>query len=478
MHINGIDMEPYFRVNEIKGRGLAPQEIETITVLGRDGAYYAGKRLPSRELEVTITIIADDPESLRTKIVEINEILNVDEPVEITFPDEPQYTYFGIPAEVSEDYEFTYFHQTEFTIFCPSPYKYGVEITADFPGDYVAVENLGTADVGAVYELQVLEDTPFALIQNQYDEYMLVGNPTSVEDTTYKKFERIYYSDGDNLTGWTTANAGEVKGEIMGTMGIGGNTRFQPSSYGTSTLGWHGPAIKTSLPEAVQDFRFQSWISLYNTASPDLLGKVELYLLDVNGNIVTRMGMMEGSARMANTYGHSYLYSGEDYKRLIYEPGDRPGNWNDFAGVVRIQRSGNSWYAYIAKTDTATGRHHARRSVFWTDYENKYMTPVSQIVVYISQYKSYDTPNTLGVYSLSVDKINQPTDDEIDLALHQDDILTLDHEQEVVLVNGEPRNDLVAFGSDFFKLHKGSNELFVYPNSTFTTKATYRELFR
>src|SRR5690625_3577628 len=118
MIFNGIDMSEYFRVNEITGRGLGPQEIQMIEVLGRDGAYYAGKRLPSRELTVKITIVAEDPETLREKIVDINEIFDVEEPVAIKFPDEMKYTYFGIPTDISESYEFTYFHQTQFTIIC------------------------------------------------------------------------------------------------------------------------------------------------------------------------------------------------------------------------------------------------------------------------------------------------------------------------------------------------------------------------
>ncbi|PWU68321.1 distal tail protein Dit [Gracilibacillus dipsosauri] len=456
---------------------FAARRRNLLTVPGYPGGYLRSTDIEPLPIDQPVGFrIKDDADALAKKD-ELAEWLLTDKPVPLEFDDEPGRIYFAVVQNTLDDFEkMAVLRSGTIQFLCPDPYAYGPEMQFSAPSDYFNIRNDGTAEAEPVFELEVKEPVTFAMIQNQFNEYNMIGRPTEVDNTTYKKFERVFYSDGDTLNGWTTANAGEVYGDIMGQMAVGGNTRFQPSSYGSSTIGWHGPAIKTSLPEALQDFRMQTWISMYNKVSPNLLGKIELYLLDVNGNIVTRVGMMDGSAKMANMYGLARAYSGESYHTFIYEPGDQPGNWNDFAGVLRIQRSGNRWYAYFAKTDTTTGRHHTRRSVFWTDYHNIFTDRVAQIVVYIAGYKTYPTPNALGVYSLSVDKINQQAEG-IPYIADVGDIITFDHTQNgQVYINGEPYEDN-NLGADYFTLKKGDNQLVALPDSAFHISGKYRRRF-
>lgn len=363
------------------------------------------------------------------------------------------------------------------TFICPDPYAYGPEIPYTFPSDYVSVTNEGTHESKPVFELEVLTPVTFAMIQNQHDEYMMIGSPIDVETKTYQKYERIFYSDCNTLTGWSTGNTGEVDGVISGQMAVREGTRFQPSDYGAGTKVWHGPAVKTSLPETVQDFRMQAFVSLYNETSADLLGRVYISLLDVNGNMVATVGMHDASARTANMYGVAKAGSLTDFHSLIYEYGDKRGNWNDFSGILRIQREGNHWYAYFAKV--TNGRHHTRRWVNWTDYENKYSNKVAQVAIHIAKYDNYPHPHTLGVYSVSVDKINQPINaNEIDTPFIAGDIITFDHKDKVILVNGEARKDLKQFGASYFGLEPGENKLTVAPFDSFNITTKYRETFK
>src|SRR5690606_9973482 len=125
----------------------------------------------------------------------------------------------------------------------------------------------------------------------------------------------------------------------------------------------------------------------------------------------------------ALAWGEARAGTNSDGHFLINEYGDKPGNWNNFSGHVRIEREGNLWRAYFAKVDTSTGRHHTRRSVTWIDTQNKYSRTVSQVVVHIGAYGTYAPIGSLGVYSINVFKINNPSQDEVPYIAEEGDVV-------------------------------------------------------
>ena len=125
MLFNNVDLSPYLRIKEIKGRGMVTSEIQLYEGLRRNGARFKRKRRPPRTLEIRADIKALNREDLRGKLEELNGILAVPEPVPIVFPDEPNRTYIGIPAASSEDGEVTYLHKGVLNIICPDPDKLG-----------------------------------------------------------------------------------------------------------------------------------------------------------------------------------------------------------------------------------------------------------------------------------------------------------------------------------------------------------------
>jgi predicted phage tail component-like protein len=474
MWFNGIDLSNYFYVLEVTGRSLSANEISTITVPGMDGSYITSKRKPSVTLNVKAMIVKETENELRQVIDELNDILDTDEEAEIVFSDEPDKTYYGILSDISEDYEIRGVHVVTITFFRSKPYKYGTEKEAIFPSDVVSLPYNGTAPGDPIFELEALQPVTFALIQNHLNEYMMIGKPIDVTDTPYAKYERVFYSDCDSLIGWTTAAPGEIDGNIAGTMQTNG-TRFQASDYGTG-LSWHGPAIKTSLPEVLTDFKMTAWIALYNGYAARQVGRVEIYLLDPNGNQVGKVAMKDLRTGMSLAWGEARAGTNDDGHFLINEYGDKPGNWNDFAGHVELSREGNRWRAYFAMVDTSTGRHHTRRYVEWVDTENKFIRNVAQVVVHVGQYGSNE-PISCGVYSISIFKINHDQPNKVPYIADVGDIITFDHVTKDILINGESRKDLKDFGARFFELQKGENQFVVLPSNSFAVRVRYRERF-
>ncbi|WP_425597646.1 phage distal tail protein [Virgibacillus salarius] len=309
------------------------------------------------------------------------------------------------------------------------------------------------------------------MVQNQDNQYMLIGDPLDVESEPYQRYERLLYSSADSLVGWTTAGTGEIDGMVSGTMEAV-NNRFQAADYGSGS-GWHGPAIKQSLPETVQDFRLQTWITLDNSGTT--VGRIELYLLDVNGNQVAKISMKDAKSGERLGYGEARAGGPLDNHFLISEYGDRKGNWNNFAGILRIEREGQHWSAFFGIGNAQNG-YHARRRAYWTDTRDKYNTPIAQVVVHMGQYGNH-APCVGGIYSVSVDKINHQ-EYGTPVIVQTGDLVRFDTKNEDVWINGESRKDILDFGSDFFSLKPGDNQLIVLPDGNFKTTLKYRDTFR
>lgn len=474
MLFNGIDLSPYLRIKEIHGRGISPSELTLIDVPAMDGAYYSQKRRPPRVIEIEADIRASNREELRTKLDQLNAILDVDQPVPIVFPDEPNMIYYGIPESTGEGNEYTFLHQGQLTIICPDSYKYGDEVIVEFPSDVVTVTNEGTTEADPVFDLEVLEPVTFAMIQNQDEDYMMIGRPVDVEDVVYTRLTTILNDNASSLVGWTHLPDGATldTGIVGGTMTVRGGYAFTPESYGTNPNGWVGPAIRRSLSEQVQDFRCEIRIGAFNTYGE--VGSIELHLLDENDNTVAVMAMRDSTTREENRAVIQLGQEGNRYFLLNYNGGYR-ATWNDFSGVIRLEREGNAFQARVAMVDADTGMHYRRHNtpVFYDTLGN-YQAPIAQIVVYIAKAKDYE-PYDMLMNNIYVGRINQEIG--IPYIADEGDVITFDHVNKDILLNGESRKDLKDFGATFFKLKRGFNQLIVHPDS-FNTRLKYRKRFK
>ena len=474
MIFNGIDLSPYLRIKEIHGRGISPSELTLIDVPAMDGAYYSQKRRPPRVIEIEADIRASNREELRTKLDQLNAILDVDQPVPIVFPDEPDMIYYGIPESTGEGNEYTFLHQGQLTIICPDPYKYGDEVIVEFPSDVVTVTNEGTTEADPVFELEVLEPVTFAMIQNQDEDYMMIGRPVDVEDVVYTRLSTILNDNCSSLVGWTHLPDGATldTGIVGGTMTVRGGYAFTPESYGTNPNGWVGPAIRRSLSEQVQDFRCEIRIGAFNTYGE--VGSIELHLLDENDNTVAVMAMRDSTTREENRAVIQLGQEGNRYFLLNYNGGYR-ATWNDFSGVIRLEREGNAFQARVAMVDSDTGMHYRRHNtpVFYDTLGN-YQAPIAQIVVYIAKAKDYE-PYDMLMNNIYVGRINQEIG--IPYIADEGDVITFDHVNKDILLNGESRKDLKDFGATFFKLKRGDNQLAIHPDA-FNASLRYRTRFK
>lgn len=339
----------------------------------------------------------------------------------------------------------------------------------------IKMDYLGTKEADPVIELEVLTPVTFALIQNQDNEYMMIGKPVDVESVPFTRLQTVLSDGCSSLVGWSAVPQGTVldTGIVGGTMKVHGGYAFTADTYGTNPNGWVGPAIKKSLSAPVQDFRAEVQLAASNTGGQ--VGSIELHLIDENDNLIAVLAMRDATASRANNRAVVQLGSAGKRKTILDYYGDRPGTWNDFSGIIRLEREGAEFRVYVTELD-AKGNHVGRHTAQpFFDTLGAYQGRIAQVLVYDAKAKSYSTYSKL-LHNIYIGKINQQTG--IPYIANTGDIITFDHTRKgSILLNGEPRKDLKDFGADYFKLKSGVNTLILHPGESFNTSIRYRERY-
>lgn len=203
MIFNGNDLSPYLKIKSIKGRGIINNDIYLRDAINMDGAHFQSKKRPLRPIYIEANIIASNRESLRTRIDTLNGLLNVNEPKQIIFSDQPSMEFKGIFAQSGEDEEFPFMHQGQMTIVCPDPNKYGnthTHLPEEFVDDSITVQNNGTEKAYATVEVLFNADMPDFIITNGLDTLRIifnfvVGNTLEID---FKK-RKVYINNQLNM---------------------------------------------------------------------------------------------------------------------------------------------------------------------------------------------------------------------------------------------------------------------------------------
>lgn len=481
---NGVDLVEeftddtdgsYLIINEVSGRGIVGKVNNLIEVPYRDGAYPLGSHTPVRRIEVTLTLKGNSFEDLRKKIEKLNSIFDTgNAEVPIKFTDELDRVYYGKIDSTDYVLEVSHVSKYHLTIICSDPYKYGPEKPFSFETDYFNIRNEGTAEAEPIFELEVKEPITFAMLQNQFDEYNMIGRPYDENQEPVNRFDTVFHDNGSTLTGWTEVTPGStIEGGITGgKMGIYGGYAFYAESFGSNPNGWVGPAVKKSLSRPIQDFRMTMDLETLNRQGN--VGKIQIDLLDVNENVMASVQMVDATNgawrnRAIITAGPY----GTGHQILNHSP--EGGGWNDFRGVLRVERIGNTFYAYVARV--TDGRHHGRlNSQPFIDNFGHYLAEVAQVRVYIAKSKIYN-PFPIYFHGGNVWEINDLSNNEIPYIAHPGDIITFDHTNNgQIYINGEPYEDTIL-GTDYFTLKKGDNNILAMPDNAFKTSGRYRERY-
>ncbi|MFE7821803.1 distal tail protein Dit [Priestia megaterium] len=461
----------------LKGRkrpAWAPLTRNLLTVSNHPGAYLKSTQVGVRELTVPVAIEGKDIADIQKLKEDLADWLVTDTAKELVFDDEPDRSYFGIVDETFDPEEIVKVGTGELKFICLDPYKYGKTKVQRSDSGTLEVRNEGNIKALPTFEIQVDNDYTNIDISNG-NEINRIGRQVNIEDYAAKREEVALNDSLSTLTGWAkTEGKVHIDGLATGNMKSDGS-RFLPVDFGTMNDTWHGPFYKKSLGQTLIDFRMEAIVELVNTGE-DKFGKVEWYLLDENNLPVCMLTIKDVDSTGKRIYATLRTGGGDQgFKDLISTHGDQEHTFWNFYGMLRIERTRNRWTAYVTVINRDTGKHVARSFVEYYDTEQQFIRNPSQVGIYMAQYGERKV-SSLRAYDVKVWKLNLLTENQIPYIVKAGDVVTFDHKNQVISINGEPRMDLKAFSGEFFRLNRGINSITTSP--PLPTKATWREGYK
>lgn len=478
---NGIEKDYLVPLTGRRRSAWAPISRILVTAPGMAGAYLSRTETQIREIVVPVIINAENIEDLQKIKEDMAEWLVHDEPKELIFKDEPDRVYYAVVDGELELDEIFSTGRGEITFICPDPYKYGPEKVVEPTSDEFIIENDGTAEAKPIIELTATEKATFAMVSNGIEEYNIIGTPSDDDVVVVDEKTSVLYENGSTIDEWQTATLEmldtyhiDAIGGQMTTDGAG----IRADGYGTGQK-LHGPAVFKELNNPIQDFELVTTFDIISQREVDHF-RMGIMLHDVNMNNIGHLGIKDDSRiyKRRVPLGRVGPWGGEkrDVRNVIGDADRVDGVTDTTLFYLRMSRVGNTFEFYIG--EWRNQRHIRKWSGTYRDIDNEYTNPLRYVTIYITNYADRLQPLRLRITNVELFEINKAEVDQTPYIIYPGEVVTFDHVTKDILLNGESRKDLKAFGGSFFTLKKGINTLTVTPENTFNTKITYRERYK
>ncbi len=465
----------YLTVTSKKRPAYPPITRNLLKIPSRLGEVPQSTTIEAKVLQVDISIMGSDMGDLQKVKEDLAAWLVTKDPEELIFDDEPDRIYYAYVSEGFDPEEIATIGKGTITFICPDSQKIGInERVVPFNSDgSVTTQISGTAEAFPILRATFnQQSTFFNVVVDNKEDYVLIGQPETVEQTLVHGWQDVLYLNGETMTGW--ANGTYVDGGVVGGNIVSDGKQYVVDGWGTGNE-WHGPAKVIGLPRSLKNFRIDSIVN-FGVNNPNQVGRVEIYLLDVNGAVIGKLALKDMHGYQSLVYGEARVGNFSYGKHIINSTGRRKGDWNEFSGILRIERYNDRWDAYIAQFNYETRKYE--RTVYGTTYydtANSFSANLAQIQIHFGQWKAYTTPYRYGIdYIRVMEKNYTDSNDIADLIIKRGDELILDFEEGKVYLNGIRAMKHFTPGGRFFGLSPGIRTIGTSPQGIADVEMTYR----
>lgn len=459
----------------------APLKRNFLNTPGYPGARLLGTETDPRPLPIPVGVIVPKGANLETLKEEIAGWLITEQPAELIFDEMPDRTYM---AFVDEDFDIDKFMdigQGTLKFICPIPYKLGPTRKTDFKLEgsrlITNITNSGSKYSNPKFKIKVENPSTFIDISRKKEveiQHFRMGYPVSVEERTVEKEQLVMHDEMKTMVGWTQNGPNTDEGENTGTLKSDGD-RFVIDNFGAGSK-WHGGVARKSLKEPLQDFTIEAIVECWNQNSAHSMGRVEIYLLDVNSDVIAKLTMAEVHLNVASNYGEIRAGKIKEGHHIISTTGDSPWTWNDFFGRLRLTRVGNFWAADIARI-LPGGVYDSESYREYFDVEEKYSkNQLAQVMVHIGGWQEVKRLNA-SVNDIKVWKFNKTTTLEAPYIVRKGDVVEIDTADASIKINGKDAIYTKDLFGDFINVEKGANQIEIFPSDIGQVEVTYRERY-
>lgn len=464
------------------------RELEITDVKGRPGGVLTDIGEKVREIEATILVDATyNEQNLEELADDFISWLTTNEPKPLIFDREPDKIYYAILSSQIDVERFVSFGKVTVKFTCIDPYKYASEGSKNTAiSDQVSIVNSGNADTPITVEARALKPSSYFMITKGDEEYFMIGDD-DVDKTVKDYTPELFNSELRTLSGWTKQGAGVINDNYTG--GTTGGSFSQSSTKEsvflnldtiTAETGWNGAEYRKSFGRSAQDFSTTAKIALYqkNKGSTHFVQ----YVYDTDNRLLASIGYVNASSSQNTGRIIVTIFDQTGNQKKIYDYKNNPKfyNWDDIVVYMRLKRVGNTFYiktwkykeVEFPKRITPVDVHE----VAWVDKGNFYQRPIASLGLYNAKngLNKHMRTYILGTYTHEI--LPKPPKAR-DMFIKEGDLITVDMQNENVMVNDEPMLARKTFGSDFFNVDKNYNELFTYPTGIFDTTIYWQDRY-
>lgn len=464
------------------------RELEVTDVKGRPGGVLTDIAEKPREIEASILVDATyNVQTLEELADDFIGWLTTDEPKPLIFDREPDKVYYAILSSQIDVERFVTFGKVTVKFMCIDPYKYASKSSKNTAiSDQVSIVNSGNADTPITVEARALKPSSYFMITKGDEEYFMIGDD-DVDKTVKDYTPELYNTELRTLSGWTKQGIGTINDNYTG--GTTGGSFAQSSSKEsvylnldtiTAETGWNGAEYRKSFGRSAQDFSSMVKFQIHQKNKGST--RTTQYVYDTDNRLLASIGYVNSSASQNTGRIVITVFDQSGNQKKIYDYKNIPKfyKWEDLVVYVRLQRIGNTFYIKTWKYKEVeypkriTPVDVNERS--WIDKGNFYQRPVSSIGIYIAKNGKYNHMRTYIMGSYNYEILPKPPKAR-DMFIKAGDLITVDMQNENVMVNDEPMLARKTFGSDFFNVDKNYNELFIFPTGIFDTTIYWQDRY-
>lgn len=490
MTFNGVDMSRFFRITDIirpigNKRSIITDDAPLL------GVNIQQVRRGEKEHTIKFDMKTSTPMEMERLKHELAGVLDVSEPVKITYGDEPDKYYMGMPIdEVSQDNLARWFQRSELKILIPdgvahsTTYRKFESVSNATVTNEKMVFNLtnnGTVPAHPIITVKHNAENGYIGLVNANSAFEL-GNREEADTTTAKQSEMLLdYRDNKVLNGFSRAtkntavtNDGTTKNVgTANTISVWGRQHIQLVNRGTVTAGynsaasltWDIPVDSSGATGSLNDYIW--WRQIFWLGASNQYGFIKVTVSDTNGQFLYGVETFKRSQGLECEYNFLATDGKGGYnilKRWTFTGThlDEQNPFNSTRGWSDLQRNDDQvrvywWGSYPVFTiPEIKGKKSAKIHVTLGAYGDKPLVTHMYLdgIMYRKDFVSVakDIPNRF------------PTGSNV----------VINSEDDTVYIDGIAKSSEVVDGSSWLSIPPGTSQLELYVSSFVRNKPTVK----
>ena len=464
------------------------RNLDLIDVAGRRGAVLGSIKTDAKEFTITFVIKGSSRQNLRKIADDMIAWLTTDTTRKLVLPEDPDRYYDAILAAPLDKEDIMRYARVTATFISPDGLGYSNTTFKNTAiSDAVSVVNEGTAPTDFTLEATAYKNSTMFMVSKGEDDYFMLGRPTDAFKDEADTTPAVWRPRGNNIQTFTRVTDGTWIGDrnltgqyANGTLSSSGSASFS-GNYGEQDFtsnGWYGPVYRKSLDNLVGDFHTRSGFTLHQTNGYGV-GKAFVHLYDEGGNKVLSYGLIDATNRGSNVRAVVRLYDENGgYEEIYNSTGYRYNNvYADRYIWISVDRVGNKWQMKTWHNYTENGikKVTARADIMYTDGEGLFDRKIAFAEIALGKHARYPEAQTRLSWAIIEDKLE--LENVVPHLIKEGDTIIIDTKQSLVLLNDEPVTEHKDFGSNYFTIGSGLENLLIEPQGRFDTTVKWNDVY-